>query len=171
MTSRLKRILPKHSGRDAAGHVSVRHQGGRHKRFLREIDFKRAKHGVPARVEAIEYDPNRTADIALLVYLDGDRRYILAPQGLKVGDQIMSGKKAEVEIGNALALRRIPVGMPIHNIELHPGKGGQMARGAGTSALIQSKEDGMAVLKLPSGEVRQVPWGCLATIGQLGNID
>jgi len=171
MTSRLKRILPKHSGRDAAGHVSVRHQGGRHKRFLREIDFKRAKHGVPARVEAIEYDPNRTADIALLVYLDGDRRCILAPQGLKVGDQIMSGKKAEVEIGNALALRRIPVGMPIHNIELHPGKGGQMARGAGTSALIQSKEDGMAVLKLPSGEVRQVPWGCLATIGQLGNID
>lgn len=169
MSRKLKRILAKHSGRDNRGRVAVRHQGGRQKRFLREIDFKR-KRNIPARVVAIEYDPNRTADIALLLHQDSERRYILAPEGLKTGDFLMAGDKAEIKVGNALPLKKIPVGMPIHNIELIPGKGGQLARGAGTAAFIQAKEGGLATLKLPSGEIRKVSLTCLATIGQLGHL-
>ncbi|PIU02156.1 50S ribosomal protein L2 [Candidatus Shapirobacteria bacterium CG09_land_8_20_14_0_10_49_15] len=171
MSRKLKRILPKKSGRDAAGHVSVRHQGGRHKRFLRRIDFKRDKLDLPGKVMAFEYDPNRTADIALLTYPDGEKRYILAPQGLKVGDQVVAGPEVEIKVGNTLPLKRIPVGTPIHNVELTPGKGGQIARGAGTAALIQSKEGGLATVKLPSGEIRTLSENCLATLGQLGNLD
>ncbi|PJE69160.1 50S ribosomal protein L2 [Candidatus Shapirobacteria bacterium CG10_big_fil_rev_8_21_14_0_10_38_14] len=171
MSKKLKKILPKHSGRDAAGRVSVRHQGGRQKRFLRKIDFKREKHDITARVAAIEYDPNRTTNIALVVYQDGEKRYILAPVGLEVGNVVVSGKKAELKVGNALPLKKIPVGMPIHNIELTPGKGGQLARGAGTSALIQAKEGKWANLKLPSKEIRKVPLTCMATVGQLSNVD
>ncbi|PJE69962.1 50S ribosomal protein L2 [Candidatus Shapirobacteria bacterium CG10_big_fil_rev_8_21_14_0_10_48_15] len=171
MSRKLKRILPKKSGRDAAGHVSVRHQGGRHKRFLRRIDFKRDKLDLPGKVMAFEYDPNRTADIALLTYSDGEKRYILAPQGLKVGDQVVAGPEVEIKVGNTLPLKRIPVGTPIHNVELTPGKGGQIARGAGTAALIQSKEGGLATVKLPSGEIRTLSENCLATLGQLGNLD
>ena len=171
MSRKLKRILPKKSSRDAAGHVSVRHQGGRHKRFLRRIDFKRDKLDLPGKVMAFEYDPNRTADIALLTYPDGEKRYILAPQGLKVGDQVVAGPEVEIKVGNTLPLKRIPVGTPIHNVELTPGKGGQIARGAGTAALIQSKEGGLATVKLPSGEIRTLSENCLATLGQLGNLD
>jgi len=171
MSRKLKRILPKKSGRDAAGHVSVRHQGGRHKRFLRRIDFKRDKLDLPGKVMAFEYDPNRTADIALLTYSDGEKRYILAPQGLKVGDQVVAGPEVEIKVGNTLPLKRIPVGTPIHNVELTPGKGGQIARGAGTAALIQSQEGGLVTVKLPSGEIRTLSENCLATLGQLGNLD
>jgi len=171
MSRKLKRILPKKSGRDAAGHVSVRHQGGRHKRFLRRIDFKRDKLDLPGKVMAFEYDPNRTADIALLTYPDGEKCYILAPQGLKVGDQVVAGPEVEIKVGNTLPLKRIPVGTPIHNVELTPGKGGQIARGAGTAALIQSQEGGLVTVKLPSGEIRTLSENCLATLGQLGNLD
>lgn len=171
MSRKLKRILPKRSGRDASGRVAVRHRGGRHKRFLRRIDFKRDKTGIPGQVVAIEYDPNRTVDAALVTYPDGDKRYVLCPQGLKVGDEIVAGPKAAVKVGNALPLKRIPVGLPIHNIELTPGRGGQIARSAGASALIQSKEGGLVTIKLPSGEIRRVPENCLATIGQLGKAD
>lgn len=171
MSKKLKKILAKNSGRDAAGRVSVRHQGGRQKRFLRKIDFKREKYDVPAKVVSIEYDPNRTADIALLFYQDGEKRYILAPEGLKIGDMVISGKKAELKVGHALPLKKIPVGMPIHNVELTPGKGGQLARGAGTAAVIQAKEGNFATLKLPSGEKRKVSLACLATIGQLSKVD
>lgn len=167
MSKKLLKILPKHSGRNASGKITVRHQGGRQKRFLREIDFVRNKPDIKARVVSIEYDPNRTADIALLVYQDGEKRYILAPKGLKVGDWLISGKTAEFKVGNALLLEKIPVGMAVHNVELRPGKGGQLARGAGTSAVIQAKEAGFANLKLPSGEVRKVPLACQATVGQL----
>jgi len=165
----LTKILPKRSGRDARGRVSVRHQGGREKRRLRKIDWKRGKHDIPARVISLEYDPNRTADIALVVYEDGEKRYILAPKGLKVGDKILSGEKAEMKIGNALSLKRIPVGTPIHNIELRPGKGGQIVRSAGTSAQILAKEKKMATVKLPSREQRLIPLNCFATIGQISN--
>lgn len=171
MTRLLRRILKKNSGRNNTGLVTTRHQGGREKRFLRQIDFKRDKFGVAARVIAIEYDPNRNARIAQLVYADGEKRYILAPQGLKVGDVVVSGPKAEVKLGNALPLKKIPVGLPIHNLEITAGKGGQMVRGAGNGALIQAKEGGFATVKLPSGEVRKVPWQCLATIGQVGNVE
>ena len=171
MSKKLKKILAKNSGRDARGRIAVRHQGGRQKRFLRRIDFKREKYGVPARVASIEYDPNRTADIALLVYQDGEKRYILAPEGLKVGEMVISGKKAELKVGHTLPLKKIPTGMPIHNVELISGKGGQLVRGAGTAAVIQAKEGNFATLKLPSGEIRVVPLACLATIGQLSNID
>lgn len=164
---KLRKILAKHAGRDASGKVSVRHRGGRQKRFLRQIDFKRNKHNVPAKVASIEYDPNRGADIALLIYADGEKRYITAPEGLKIGDELIVGERAEIKIGNALPLKKIPVGTVVHNIELVSGKGGQIVRGAGTGATIQAKEDNFAILKLPSGESRKVRLECYATIGQV----
>jgi large subunit ribosomal protein L2 len=167
MSKKLLKILKKHSGRNNQGKVTVRHRGGGEKRFLREIDFRREKYDIPARVEMIEYDPNRTASIARLVYQDGERRYILAPKGLKVGESVISGKKAEVKIGNALPLKRIPVGTVIHNIELKPGKGGQLVRGAGGGAVLLSKEGKTTTIKLPSGEQRKISSECFATIGQL----
>jgi len=164
---KLTKILPKHAGRDTTGKISVRHRGGREKRFLRKIDWKRNKHDIPAKVVSLEYDPNRTANIALVVYEDGEKRYILAPEGLEVGDKIVSGEKAGVKTGNALSLKKIPVGTPIHNIELRPGKGGQIVRSAGNSANILAKEKGMATIKLPSGEQRLISLDCFATIGQV----
>ena len=164
----LIRILKKKAGRSSSGKVTVRHQGGGEKRFLREVDFKREKYGVEAKVVALEYDPNRTANLALLNYADGEKRYILAPENLKVGDIIVSGKKAEPKVGNHLPLSQIPVGLPIHNIELMPGKGGQIVRSAGVAASILAKEEEIAVIKLPSGEIRKVPLTCSATIGQVG---
>jgi large subunit ribosomal protein L2 len=167
----LLRPLREHAGRNNQGRVTVRHQGGGHKRMYRLIDFKRNKHGIPARVDSIEYDPNRSARIALLVYADGEKRYILAPLGLKVGAQLMSGPQAEVRVGNALYVKNIPLGTVVHNVELQPGKGGQMARSAGTGAQVMAKEGDLAQLRLPSGEVRRVSVDCLATIGQVGNSD
>jgi len=171
MASRLLKILPKKSGRNASGKITVRHRGGRQKRFLREIDFKRDKHNIPARVVSIEYDANRGADIALVTYADGEKRYILAPAGLKVGQEIISGEKGEIKIGNALPLGKIPMGTVIHNIELKPGKGGQIVKGAGTGAVLMGKEGKYAVVKLPSGEQRKIRLGCFATIGQVGKVD
>ncbi|MBI4058059.1 50S ribosomal protein L2 [Candidatus Microgenomates bacterium] len=169
---KLKRILPKRAGRGSSGRVSVRHQGGRHKRFLREIDFSRSKRNLPGRVEAVEYDPNRTADIARIVYPDGERRYILAPKGLSVGDRIESGEEAPITPGNALPLARIPIGTLVHNIELVPGKGGQLVRSAGVEAAVQGREEGgLVIIKLPSGETRRVVGGAFATIGQVGRIE
>lgn len=159
------------AGRNNMGRVTVRHRGGGHKRMYRIIDFKRNKHGVPARVDSVEYDPNRSARIALLVYADGERRYILAPLGLKVGSQLMSGPEAEIRLGNALPLRNIPLGTMVHNIELQPGRGGQMVRSAGTAAQLMAKEGDYAQVRLPSGEVRRVLLTCLATIGQVSNSD
>ncbi len=167
----LLRPLRENAGRNNQGRVTVRHQGGGHKRMYRLIDFKRNKHGIPARVDSIEYDPNRSARIALLVYADGEKRYILAPLGLKVGAQLMSGPEAEVRVGNALPVKNIPLGTVVHNVELQPGKGGQMARSAGTGAQVMAKEGDSAQLRLPSGEVRRVSVNCLATIGQVGNSD
>jgi len=167
----LLRPLRENAGRNNQGRVTVRHQGGGHKRMYRLIDFKRNKHGIPARVDSIEYDPNRSARIALLVYADGEKRYILAPLGLKVGAQLMSGPEAEVRVGNALPVKNIPLGTVVHNVELQPGKGGQMARSAGTGAQVLAKEGDAAQLRLPSGEVRRVSVNCLATIGQVGNSD
>ena len=167
----LKTIKKKHSGRDATGQVVVRHQGGQHKRFLRQIDFKRNKFGFTGKVLAIEYDPNRTCDIALIQYADGEKRYILAPLGLKENDTIASGKGVEPKVGNALPLSEVPAGSVVHNIELTPGKGGQFARGAGTGAIVSSKESGYVFLKLPSTEVRRVRENAMATIGQVGNVD
>jgi len=167
---KLLTILPKHSGRNVTGKITVRHQGGRQKRFLRKIDFKRDKRGIKARVVSIEYDPNRSANIALLYYQDGEKRYILAPKDLKIGGWVEAGEKADLKSGNALPLKKIPLGMPIHNLELIPGKGSQLVRGAGTAALIQSKEKGMATIKLPSGELRRINLDCYATLGQVGNI-
>jgi large subunit ribosomal protein L2 len=164
-------ILPKHSGRNAQGRLTVRHQGGRQKRYYRKIDFKRNKAGVPAKVATIEYDPNRSARIALLHYVDGEKRYILAPLGLKVGDMVQSGSGAPIRIGNALPLRDIPLGTQIHNIELHIGKGGQLVRSAGTSAQLMAKQDNYAQIRMPSGEVRMVHLDCMATLGQVGNVD
>lgn len=169
--SRLKIIKKKHSGRDASGQVSVRHQGGQHKRFMRVIDFKRDKIDIVGKVVAIEYDPNRTTDIALIQYTDGEKRYILAPHGLKVHDTIGAGKEADVKIGNAIPLSAIPVGTIVHNVELTPGRGGQLARGAGTGAIVSAKEGEIVHIKLPSGEVRKIRATSMATIGQLGNID
>lgn len=163
--------LHRSSGRNNRGTVTVRHRGGGQKRLYRIIDFKRDKFGVPARVSSIEYDPNRSARIALLVYADGAKRYILAPSGLTVGDAVMSGVEAEIRIGNALPLHRIPLGTIVHNVELQPGRGGQMARSAGTSAQVMAKEGSYATLRLPSGEMRKVDVNCLATIGQVGNTD
>lgn len=164
-------ILPKHSGRNAQGRLTVRHQGGRQKRYYRKIDFKRNKAGVPAKVATIEYDPNRSARIALLHYVDGEKRYILAPLGLKVGDMVQSGTGAPIRVGNALRLREIPLGTQIHNIELSAGKGGQMVRSAGTSAQLMAKQDDYAQIRMPSGEVRMVHLDCMATLGQVGNVD
>lgn len=167
---KLLTILPKHSGRNNSGKITVRHQGGRQKRFWRKIDFKREKHDIPARVVSIEYDPNRSANIALLFYKDGEKRYILSPKGLKIGSWVQAGEKADFKVGNALPLKKIPLGMAIHNLELSPGKGAQIVRGAGTVAFIQSKEKGMATVKLPSRELRRIALNCYATIGQVGNI-
>jgi len=171
MGRKLKNILPKNSGRNSSGKVTVRHQGGRHKRYLREIDFRRDKREVPARVVAIEYDPNRGADIALLFYTDGEKRYILVPEGLAVGDKVQAGEKADIRPGNALPLAEIPLGTVIHNLEIKPGKGGQMVRGAGGGAILMNKEGKYALIKLPSGEQRKVELACYATVGQIGNID
>ena len=159
------------AGRNNQGKITVRHRGGGAKRKYRIIDFKRRKDGIPATVIGIEYDPNRTANIALICYADGQKSYILAPYGLKVGDTLMNGETAEVRLGNCLPLANIPVGSSIHNIELYPGKGGQLVRSAGNSAQLMAKEGKYATLRLPSGEMRMVPIGCRATIGQVGNID
>lgn len=161
--------LKKNAGRNSYGRITVRHQGGGHKRKYRIIDFKRTKDGVPARVATIEYDPNRSSRIALLHYLDGEKRYILAPAGLKVGDMVYSGPDADIKTGNALPLANIPVGTLLHNIELHPGRGGQICRSAGVSAQLMAKEGKYALLRLPSGEVRKVLLTCRATIGVVGN--
>ena len=161
--------LNKSAGRNAHGRITSRHRGGGAAKKYRIIDFKRLKDGVPARVAEIEYDPNRTAYIALLNYADGEKRYILAPKGLKVGDKVESGEDADIKIGNALPLRAIPVGTTIHNIEMTPGKGGQLARSAGTSAQLSAKEGKMAQLRLPSGEYRRVSIECRATVGSVGN--
>jgi large subunit ribosomal protein L2 len=158
-------------GRDSRGLISSRFRGGGHKKSYREIDFKRDKENVPAVVAAIEYDPNRTALIALLNYADGEKRYIIAPVGLEVGRTVMSGPDADILIGNSLPLQNIPAGTVVHNIELKPGKGGQMARSAGAQAQLVSKEGGIALLKLPSGEIRKVVLECMATVGQVGNIE
>ncbi|PDO11312.1 MAG: 50S ribosomal protein L2 [Candidatus Reconcilbacillus cellulovorans] len=163
--------LKKHAGRNNQGRITVRHRGGGHKRMYRIIDFKRNKDGVPGRVATIEYDPNRTAFIALIHYADGEKRYIIAPKGLKVGDVIMSGPDADIKVGNALPLENIPVGTLIHNIELKPGKGGQLVRAAGTSAQLLGKEDKYAVVRLASGEVRRILKTCRATIGTVSNED
>jgi large subunit ribosomal protein L2 len=159
------------AGRNFRGTISVRHQGGGHKRRYRLIDFKRNKLGIPAHVAAVEYDPNRSARIALLVYADGEKRYILAPLGLQVGDVLTSGPEAEIRTGNALPLDRVPLGTMVHNVELHPGKGGQIVRAAGTAAQLLAKEGPYAHLRLPSGEVRLVRRECMATIGQVGNVE
>jgi large subunit ribosomal protein L2 len=163
--------LKKTGGRNARGRVTCRHHGGGHKRMFRLIDFRRDKAGVPARVAAVEYDPNRSARIALLHYADGEKRYILAPLGLKVGDQVMSGPEAEVRVGNALPLRNIPVGLMLHNVELQPGKGAQLVRTAGASAQFVAKEGEYGLLRLPSGEMRKVRLTCMATVGQVGNLE
>lgn len=163
--------LKKKSGRNNQGRISVRHRGGGHKRRYRIIDFKRDKHGVPATVSSIEYDPNRTARIALLTYADGEKRYIIAPLGVKVGDKLMSGPDADFRVGNALPIYRIPLGTQLHNIELYPGKGGQLVRSAGSSAQLLAKEGSYAQIRLPSGEVRLISQNCMATIGQIGNTD
>lgn len=160
-----------HSGRNNQGKITVRHRGGGSKKKYRLIDFKRNKDGIPAKVAAIEYDPNRTANIALLFYADGEKRYIIAPNGLKVGESLMSGPDAEAKPGNCLPLINIPVGSQIHNIEMKPGKGGQLVRSAGNSAQLMAKEGKTATLRLPSGEMRTVPSSCRATIGQVGNPD
>src|SRR5579885_530837 len=163
--------LKKHAGRNNQGKITTRHRGGGAKRAYRIIDFKRNKPNVPARVAAIEYDPNRSARIALLHYLDGEKRYIIAPLGLKVGDQVMSGPEADIQVGNALPLKNIPTGTTIHNVELERGRGGQLARGAGVGAQLMAKEGDYALLRLPSGEQRRVHIMCMATVGQVGNVD
>lgn len=161
----------KHAGRNNSGRVTVRHRGGGARRFIRMVDMKRDKTGIPGKVIAIEYDPNRTARIALIQYSDGEKRYMLAPIGLKVGTMIVSGPNAEIRVGNAMPISNIPMGSTIHNIELRPGQGGQMVRAAGTSAQLLAKEGDYAQVRLPSGEVRLILQTCYATIGQLGNID
>ncbi|MDF1519865.1 MAG: 50S ribosomal protein L2 [Brevefilum sp.] len=163
--------LKKRSGRNMYGRITVRHRGGAHKRHIRLVDFKRDKLEIPAKVAAIEYDPNRTARLALLHYADGEKRYIVAPVGLMVGDKVLSGEVADIRPGNSMVLANIPVGTTIHNIELQPGKGGQMVRSAGTSAQLLAKEGKYAQVRLPSGEVRLVLQNCRATIGQVGNVD
>jgi large subunit ribosomal protein L2 len=163
--------LKKHAGRNNRGRITTRHRGGGNKRFYRIIDFKRNKFDVPARVAAIEYDPNRSARIALLFYADGEKRYILAPVGVRVGDTVVAGENAPIRTGNAMPLRNVPTGTQIHNIELHPGKGGQLCRSAGTSAQLMAKVGNYAQLRMPSGEVRLVHLSCMATLGQVGNVD
>ena len=161
--------LKKHAGRNAQGKITVRHKGGGNRRKYRIIDFKRNKDGIPATVKTIEYDPNRTANIALLSYADGEKRYILAPAGLKVGDVLMNGETAEVRVGNCMEMKDMPVGTQVHNIEMYPGHGGQLVRAAGTSAQLMAKEGKYAILRMPSGEMRMVPIVCRATIGVIGN--
>ncbi|HXK83435.1 MAG TPA: 50S ribosomal protein L2 [Clostridiales bacterium] len=161
--------LRKKSGRNSYGRITVRHRGGGNRRKYRIIDFKRSKFGVPAVVQTIEYDPNRTAHIALIQYEDGEKSYILAPEGLKVGDTVVVGPDADIKVGNALPLANIPVGTFVHNVEMHPGRGGQIARAAGQAAQLMAKEGNLALLRLPSGELRNVPAECIATIGNVGN--
>lgn len=163
--------LRKSGGRNAHGRITARHRGGGHKRQVRKVDFKREKHGIPARVAAIEYDPNRSARLALLHYADGEKRYIIAPLDVKVGDQLMSGPSADIRAGNSLPISSIPVGTQIHNVEMNEGRGGQLVRSAGGSAQLLAKEGEYAQVRLPSGEVRLVRQTCYATIGQLGNLD
>lgn len=167
----LLKPLPKKAGRNMYGRVTTRHVGGGHKRRYRVIDFKRNKNGIPAKVATIEYDPNRSSRIALLNYADGEKRYIIAPLGLKVGDVVTSGVGSDIKLGNALPLRNIPLGTIVHNIELRPGKGGQLARSAGSSAQVMAKEGDYAQLRLPSSEVRMIHLNCTATIGQVGNTE
>lgn len=161
----------KSGGRNNTGRITVRHIGGGNRRKYRVIDFKRNKDGIPAKVKNIQYDPNRSANIALLVYADGEKRYILAPVGLNVGDTVQSGAGSDIKVGNALALSEIPVGTMVHNIEMQPGRGGQIARSAGISAQIMAREGKYATIKMPSGEMRLIPVGCKATIGQVGNVE
>ncbi|MEE0348971.1 MAG: 50S ribosomal protein L2, partial [Lachnospiraceae bacterium] len=163
--------LKKNAGRNNQGKITVRHHGGGSRRKYRIIDFKRKKDGIPAVVKTIEYDPNRTANIALICYADGEKAYILAPVGLKVGQTVMNGSTAEISVGNCLPLADIPVGTEVHNIEMYPGKGGQLVRSAGNSAQLMAKEGKYATLRLPSGEMRMVPIICRATVGQVGNAD
>ena len=163
--------LKKNSGRNSYGRITVRHRGGGNRRKYRIIDFKRQKFDVVAKVETLEYDPNRSAFIALIKYEDGEKSYIIAPQGLKVGDSVVAGTSADIKPGNALPLENIPTGTFIHNIELYPGRGAQLARAAGNMAQLMAKENGLALLRLPSGELRNVPVKCMATIGQVGNTD
>ena len=163
--------MNKKAGRNSYGRITVRHRGGGNRRKYRIIDFKRNKDGVPAKVSTIEYDPNRSAHIALVQYEDGEKRYIVAPVGLKVGDVVTSGEEADIKPGNALPLSNIPTGTFIHNVELYPGKGAQLARSAGTMAQLMGKENKMALIRLPSGEMRNVPLNCMATIGQVGNVE
>ncbi len=167
----LIRILPKNSGRNNTGKITVRHQGGRNKRYLRKIDFYRDKRGIEGTITSIEYDPNRTVYIALVTYSDGEKRYILLPEGVKVGDKIMAGDNVEIKPGNALPLQNIPVGTFVHNIEIRPGCGAQIVRSAGSVAQIIGKEGNFANIKLPSGEIRKILTTCWATVGQLSNID
>ena len=165
----LTKMKRKINGRNNAGKITIRHRGGAQKRKLRIIDFKRNKRDIIGIISTIEYDPNRTADIALIIYPDGEKRYILAPDGIKVGGAIMAGEKAEIEVGNALPLRNVPIGTPIHNIENRPGRGGVFVRGAGTAAFVQSKEDKFATILMPSKEIRLIPLDSYATIGQVSN--
>ena len=163
--------LKKHAGRNAQGKITVRHHGGGSRRKYRIIDFKRNKDGIPATVKTIEYDPNRTANIALICYADGEKRYILAPVGLKVGQTVMNGAEAEIKVGNCMELKDMPVGTQIHNIEMYPGHGGQLVRAAGVSAQLMAKEGKYAIIRMPSGEMRMVPIVCRASIGQVGNTE
>mgnify|MGYP001007000836 CR=1 FL=1 len=163
--------LKKHAGRNNTGRITVRHHGGGNRQKYRVIDFKRNKPDMPAQVLTLEYDPNRTAHIALVQYEDGEKRYIIAPAGLKVGDTIVSGAEADIKTGNALPLSAIPTGTFIHNVEMYPGKGAQLARAGGVQAQLMAKEGGYALIRLPSGELRNVPQNCMATIGQVGNVD
>jgi large subunit ribosomal protein L2 len=167
----LLEVRKKHSGRNNNGHITVRHRGGGTRKLYRIIDFKRGKDGIPAKVATIEYDPNRSCRIALLSYRDGEKRYILAPLGLKVGELVESGPNADIKIGNALPIRNIPVGTVIHNVELRPGEGGKLVRSAGASAQLMAKENEYSQVRMPSGEVRKIHIECRATIGQLGNVD
>jgi len=168
---RLTRPKKRISGRNNKGRISIRHRGGGHKRLYRVIDFRRDKRDIPAKVTSLEYDPNRSARIALLTYADGEKRYILAPNGLAVGAKVIAGDGADILVGNSLPLKKIPLGTQIHNIELKKGKGGQLARSAGTAAQLLAKEAGYAQIKVPSGETRMVHLDCYATIGQVGNLD
>lgn len=167
----LIKLLKKKSGRDSSGRISMRHRGGGNRRMYRQIDFKRDKDDMPAEVLTIEYDPNRNARIALLKYTDGEKRYIIAPLGLRVGAEVMSGQEAEIEVGNCLPLSQIPVGTTVHNVELQKGRGAQLARGAGVGIMLLAKEAGYAIVKMPSGEQRMIHLDCRATIGQVGNFD
>lgn len=168
---KLRFIKKKNSGRDSSGKVTVRHQGGQHKRYLRTVDFKRDKRGVKGKVIGFEYDPNRTVDLALIQYADGEKRYILRPEALKLDDVVEAGENVESRVGNALPISILPIGTVVHNVELTPGRGGQLARSAGNSAVIAAQEGGFAHIKLPSGEIRKVRNSGFATIGNLGNIN